>query len=167
MLYHGDSPASIWLRQARAGHRITVAGPRGGWDPPKDGDWYLVVADDTGIPATVQVLRALPDRPHSVILEVAEKTESRPLPGVSEDMPMWLFREWESRSAGQLLEEAVRSFDFPAGRCYVWMALESGAMRRIRRYLLEEVGLLSEQMVTRGYWALGDSDHPDGDYGLE
>lgn len=40
-------------------------------------------------------------------------------------------------------------------------------MRRIRRYLLEEVGLLPEQMVTRGYWKLGAPDHPDGDYGQE
>ena len=167
MVCHGDSPASNWLRGARVGHQIIVAGPRGGWEPPKDGDWYLVVADDTGIPAAVQVLNALPDRPHSAIFEVAGKAERRPLPGVNEDLPMWLFREQDSRPAGQLLEEAVRAIDFPAGRCYVWMALESGAMRRMRRYLLEEMGLLPEQMVTRGYWKLGTPDHADGDYGQE
>ena len=149
------------------GHRIIVAGPRGDWEPPKDGDWYLVAADDTGIPATGRVLQALPDRPCSAIFEVAGKTERRPPPGVNEDLPTWLFREQENSHAGQLLEEAVRAIDFPAGRCYVWMALESGAMRRIRRYLLEEMDLLPEQMVTRGYWKLGVPDHPDGDYGQE
>ena len=38
-------------------------------------------------------------------------------------------------------------------------------MRRIRRYLMDDVGLPPEQMITRGYWKLGATDHPDGDYG--
>lgn len=167
MVCHGDSPASNWLRAAKAGHRIIVAGPRGGWNPPTDGDWYLVMADDTGIPAAVQVLAALPGRPRQALFEVSDEAERRALPGIPDDLPKWLFREPEVRPAGALLEEVVRSGDLPAGRGYVWMALEAGAMRRIRRYLLEDVRLPSEQMVTRGYWKLGDSDHPDGDYGTE
>ena len=63
------------------------------------------------------------------------------------------------------LEETVRRLQFPAGRIYVWMALESGAMHRIRRYLMDDAGLPPEQMITRGYWKLGAADHPDVDYG--
>ena len=167
MVCHGDSPASNWLSRARAGHRIIVAGPRGGWEPPADGDWYLVAADDTSIPAAVQVLQALQDRPCAAIFEVADGSERRSLPGIDDDLPRWLFRRPQGRPSVSLLEEAVRAIEFPAGRCYVWAALESGAMRRIRRYLLEEAGLPPEQMVTRGYWKLGAPDHPDGDYGVD
>ncbi|MYC95488.1 MAG: siderophore-interacting protein [Caldilineaceae bacterium SB0661_bin_32] len=167
MLLHGDSPASNWLRSARPGHNIIAAGPRGGWVPPQDGDWYVVLADDTGIPAAVQVLQALPDRPVTALFEVVDERERRPLPAVPDDLPCWLYREPQGLTAGVPLEQAVRESQLPAGRGYVWMALEAGAMRRIRRHLIEDRGLLPECMVTRGYWKLGTSDHPDGDYGTE
>ena len=167
MLLHGDSPASNWLRSARPGHRIIVAGPRGGWVPPQDGDWYLVMADDTGIPAAVQVLQALPDRQITALFEVTDEQERRPLPAIPDDLPRWLYREPQGLSAGLPLEQAVRQAEIPASRGYVWMALEAGAMRRIRRYLIEDLGLLPERMITRGYWKLGIPDHPDGDYGME
>ena len=165
MLDHGDSPASNWTRRAEPGQRIIVAGPRGGWKPPPDGDWYLVMADDTGIPAAVQVLQALAGRPRAAIFEATDAAERRPLPGIADSLPQWLYRETSPRRPGQALDDAVRRLQFPAGRVYVWMALESGAMRRIRRYLMDHAGLPPEQMITRGYWKLGAADHPDGDYG--
>ena len=167
MLLHGDSPASNWLRSARPGHRITVAGPRGGWDPPQDGDWYLVIADDTGIPAAVQVLQALPERHVTALFEVADEQERRTLPAIPDDLPEWLCREPQGLTAGLPLEQAVRQARIPASRGYVWMALEATAMRRIRRHLIEDRGLLPAQMVTRGYWKKGAPDHPDGDYGTK
>jgi NADPH-dependent ferric siderophore reductase len=38
-------------------------------------------------------------------------------------------------------------------------------MRRIRRHLLQERALPRAHVVTRGYWRLGETDHPDRDYG--
>ena len=158
MLRHGDTPASNWLGRAEVGQRIIVAGPRGGWNPPTDGDWYLVIADDTGIPAAAQVLQALSDKPRAALFEVSDEAERRSLPGVPDGLPQWLFREERIQAAGTPLEKAIRSVNFPTGRAYVWAALESGAMRRIRRYLIDEVGLPTNQMVTRGYWKLGTPD---------
>lgn len=40
-------------------------------------------------------------------------------------------------------------------------------MRRIRRHLLGERAFNRDHVVTRGYWKLGEVDHPDGDYGQE
>jgi NADPH-dependent ferric siderophore reductase len=40
-------------------------------------------------------------------------------------------------------------------------------MRRIRRHLLAERALNRDHVVTRGYWKLGEVDHPDGDYGQD
>ncbi|MDE0341772.1 MAG: siderophore-interacting protein, partial [Deltaproteobacteria bacterium] len=109
-----------------------MAGPRGGWVPPQDGDWYLVLADDTGIPAAVQVLQALPDRQITALFEVTDEQERRPLPAIPDALPRWLYREPQGLAAGLPLEQAVRQTAIPASRGYVWMALEAGAMRRIR-----------------------------------
>ncbi len=167
MLMHGDSPASNWLRGAQSGQRIIVAGPRGGWNPPDDGNWYLVAADDTGIPAAAQVLSAIPDKTRVALFEVGDKSERRSLPGIPDHLPQWLYRGPRIQSVGSELEKALRSIEVPNGKGYVWIALEAGAMRRIRRYLLEELTLPVSQIVTRGYWKLGNPDHPDGDYGQD
>ena len=38
-------------------------------------------------------------------------------------------------------------------------------MRRIRHHLLLERNFNRAHLVTRGYWKLGETDHPDRDYG--
>ena len=167
MALHGDSPVADWLKRAQVGQEIIVAGPRGGWNPPQDGDWYLVAADETGVPAAVQVLQALPDKPVTAFLAVSDAAERRALAGIDPNLPQWLCAGPGADRPGQALEDAIRSFPVPAGKGYVWVALESGAMRRIRDYLTNTVEMPADRMVTRGYWKLGVADHPDGDYGQD
>jgi NADPH-dependent ferric siderophore reductase len=47
----------------------------------------------------------------------------------------------------------------------VWVACEAQSVRRIRRVLLTERNLDPSSLVTRGYWRLGEDNHPDHDYG--
>lgn len=113
---HGDSPASNWLSQAQPGQRIIVAGPRSGWNILTDGDWYLVMADDTGIPAATQVLKALPDRPGAALFEVSDDSERWWLPGVPDELPHWLYRGPQIQPIGKELDKAVRSAKFPSAK---------------------------------------------------
>jgi len=166
LLIHGDGLASSWVQRAKPGDEILVAGPRGGWEVPGDGDWYLVAADDTALPAASQVLAALPDRPRFVAFEVVDEAEQRPVV-TGADSARWLFRGEDAQRAGLALEDWVRSLDLPAGRGYAWIACEASAMRRIRKHLISDRGMAADQLVTRGYWKLGSPDHPDGDYGQD
>lgn len=166
MVVHGEGFASDWVQRARAGDSILVAGPRGGWEVPQDGAWYLVVADETAIPAATQVLAALPDRELVVALEVIGEGEERRM-GLGGREAQWLYRGDDARQAGMAIEQFVRQLELPGGRGYAWVACEAGAMRRIRRHLIGDRGIPPEHLVTRGYWKLGVADHPDGDYGLD
>jgi NADPH-dependent ferric siderophore reductase len=38
-------------------------------------------------------------------------------------------------------------------------------MRKLRKLLLDELQIERERLVTRGYWQLGEANHPDHDYG--
>ena len=49
----------------------------------------------------------------------------------------------------------------------VWVATEATAVRAIRRQLVDERDVSTERLVTRGYWKLGASNHPDGDYAID
>lgn len=55
---------------------------------------------------------------------------------------------------GAELRGAARTADLP-GDARVWVACEAAAMR----------GLPASALVTRGYWRLGEANHPDHDYG--
>jgi NADPH-dependent ferric siderophore reductase len=79
----------------------------------------------------------------------------------------WLHRGPDVTRAGQPLEASVRAFQMPAGSGRVYVACESGAMRRIRAHLLTDKAFNREHLITRGYWKLGAVDHPDGDYGQD
>jgi NADPH-dependent ferric siderophore reductase len=47
----------------------------------------------------------------------------------------------------------------------IWVACEAAAMRGIRRHFTSERGLPVSSLVTRGYWRIGEANHPDHDYG--
>ena len=48
---HGDGPASSWAAQAAPGQTLGVGGPRGSMVVPLDFDWYVLVGDQTALPA--------------------------------------------------------------------------------------------------------------------
>lgn len=167
LLLHGEGPASSWAERAAVGQEIVVLGPGGGWEVPQDGDWYVIAADETAFPAASQILQAIPKAAHAVLLEVGLEEDQREIPGVGDAPVSWLVRGEDPAHAGEPIEQAIRGLTLPEGRGYVWVACESAAMRRIRKLLIEERGLAPEQLVTRGYWKLGASNHPDGDYGQD
>ena len=52
----------------------------------------------------------------------------------------------------------------PAG-ARIYIACEAMAMRRLRHLLIDELGVPKAQVIGRGYWKLGEVNHPDHDYG--
>ncbi len=165
---HGEGPASNWASRADVGQQLAIAGPGRSYSVDPNAQWYLLAGDDTAIPALCTIMEALPaaTRVHALI-EVVDEQEQHDLhvgPNVKVE---WLFRGEHLRDVGQLLESAVRAVELPEGAGRVYVACESDAMRRIRRHLLHERKLDRSHIVTRGYWHLGVTDHPDRDYGDE
>lgn len=164
---HGEGPASAWAAQAAVGQRLTVAGPGRAYELDSAADWYLLAGDDSAIPAVCTLLEALPGAARKlVLLEVVDAAEERPLGVAAPSCEVtWLVRGTDPASAGRTLEAAVRAVPLPAGLGRMYIACEADAMRRIRRHLLTERQFPRERLVTRGYWRLGETDHPDRDYG--
>lgn len=160
---HADAgPASTWAATAQPGDPAALWGPREAFAPPAGTDWYLLVADETGLPATAAILESLP--PGAVVrafVEVPDAAEEQPLAaGVT-----WLHRGDRPAGTTTLLADAVRSLALPPGRGYAWGGGESRAVTAVRRYLRHEVGLERAQVSMTGYWRhpahteeLGDPD---------
>lgn len=158
VLHDDPGPASSWAVTASPGDPVALWGPRTVWTPPDDVDWYLLCADETGLPAVAGVLESLPDaaRAH-VIAEVADADAHQELPDAPGYSVTWLHRDGAHAGTTSLLVDAVRALDWPQGRPYVWGGGESRAMTRVRRYARDEVGLDQERVNLVAYWRHRDS----------
>lgn len=162
---HGDGLASNWAERVDVGAKAWIGGPGGGLDIPSDLRHIVMAADETAMPAAGMILEALPEGcTPTVICEVEDGDDERPLSPLRSSAPVWLRRQPGGAAAGSLLEAHLRTLDAPADALW-WVAAEAGAIRRIRQYLLFARGIDRRLIVTRGYWKAGASNHPDHDYG--
>ena len=167
-LLHGEGPASAWAEQAAVGQTLTIAGPGRNYVVDPSAEWFLLAGDETAIPAIATILETLPATASArVFIEVKDRADELQIPTHPKTTVTWLHRGPASKFAGQALESSVRNYQLPPGSGRVYVACESGAMRRIRTHLLTDKPINREHVVTRGYWKLGEVDHPDGDYGQD
>ena len=59
------------------------------------------------------------------------------------------------------------AFESPGGTGAAYVGAEAVVVRRIRRFLLDTVAFDPGNVVTRGYWKKGASNHTDGDYATD
>jgi NADPH-dependent ferric siderophore reductase len=161
---HGAGPASEWAERASAGDKIVVAGPGGRFVMDAEAERWWIAGDESAIPAIATLLEALPaSATAEVHIEVTDADDEVELDSQAKTEISWHHR----RSPGVFgaeLDEAARDAVIADGT-KVWVACEAAAMRGIRRYLIGERGRPASSLVTRGYWRIGEANHPDHDYG--
>ncbi len=164
---HGDGPGSSWAARAKPGDTVVIAGPGGGYNRPPEVTRLFIYGDETSLPAISTVLATLPANARAdVFVEIQDHNEEQPLESAAPLTVNWLHRETQPDVApGGQLEATVRSAPLPNDDAQIWVACEAQAMRRIRAYLLHERGLAPTAIYTRGYWQVGEENHPDHDYG--
>jgi NADPH-dependent ferric siderophore reductase len=153
VIHDEAGPASAWATTAGPGDPAALWGPREAFAPPAGTDWYLLVADESGLPATAAILDWLP--PGSVVrafVEVPDSGEEQPLAHGDDVVVTWLHRGDRPAGTTSQLVDAVRSLERPGGRPYAWGGGESRAMTAVRRYLRDQVGLERSQVSMTGYW---------------
>ena len=154
IVIHGPGVASEWAQTAAAGDRAAVSGPGRGYAIDGDAPAFLLGGDETAIPAISQLLEALPvDRPVQVHIEIAHVDARLPLPDHPGAVVGWHHLR-AGAPPGDALVAAIGSVELiPDTR--VWVAGEAAAMQRIRKHLLEHLGLPRSQTTVRGYWKHG------------
>jgi NADPH-dependent ferric siderophore reductase len=161
---HGAGPASEWAERVSAGDKLAVAGPGGRFVMDSEATRWWIAGDESAIPAVGTLLEALPaSATAEVHIEVADADDEVKLAGPAKTEITWHHRR-SPGAFGAELEEAARTAVIADGT-KVWIACEAAAMRGIRRYFLSERRLPGSALVTRGYWRLGEANHPDHDYG--
>lgn len=151
---HGDGPASTWAEQARPGQFLHIGGPRGSMIVPDIFDSYLLIGDETAIPAIARRLEGLAaNRRALVVIEVENGAEQQQLESRAQVNVIWVLRDGGRNN----LLATVKQLQVPGGNLYAWVATESKVSRQIRRVLLDEHGLNEQLVKAVGYWRLDDS----------
>jgi NADPH-dependent ferric siderophore reductase len=153
-----DEPGvvSSWAGRAAPGDRVALWGPRDGFEPPADTAWYLLVADDTGLPAVAAIVSQLrPGARAVVVAEVDDAETQQALPERDGVEVRWVHRR--GRPAGtvpELLADAVRARPLPTGPGYVWGGAERTAITTVRSHVAA-LGVPPERRSLVAYWHAG------------
>ncbi|GAA1076981.1 siderophore-interacting protein [Nocardiopsis composta] len=154
---HGDGgPASRWAGAARPGDVLGMLGPAAARyrEPTSAEDWWLLVGDETALPAIGALVEALPEGTRAqVFAEVRDAAEEQPIarPGVD---VAWIHRGSVPPGRGTGLVDAVRGARLPSGAGFAWVAGEASMVRAVRRCLVDEHALPKSAVAFTGYWRL-------------
>ncbi|VVN34897.1 siderophore-interacting protein [Pseudomonas fluorescens] len=146
---HGDGPASTWAEQATVGQFLHIGGPRGSMIVPDIFDSYLLIGDETALPAIARRLEGLAaNRKALVVIEVENGAEQQVLESAAQVNVIWVLREGGKDN----LLTTVKQLQVPKGNLYAWVATETKVSRQIRRVLIDEHGLDEQLIKAVGYW---------------
>jgi len=161
---HGDAGvAGPWAERAQPGDTLVVGGPRGSFVLADDYDGYVLIGDETALPAMARWIDALPEQAQVMaFIEVAEEAERQPLPQYENVSIQWLERNGVGAAHSSLLENVLTDLEPPEGDVFYWIATESRRARRMRRFLEDHLQVPRDWIRSTGYWK-ADPEDSDGD----
>jgi len=154
---HETGPATQWAMSAEIGDTLQIGGPRGSSIVPDDFDWYLLIGDETALPAIgrrVEELRA--DVPVATFV-MMEAGETQDFQTKANWTPRWVARG-SSMDDASLLRAALADYALPAGEGFVWIAAEASVARSLRAHVIDDLGHPKQWTKAAGYWKRGHSD---------
>lgn len=159
---HEAGPATTWALSARPGDTLEIAGPRGSLLVPNDFDWWLLLGDETALPAIGRRVEALPHGTQVTTLA----TVTGPAEEQRWTTPANLVARWAHRPAARAddpapLLHALEGFVPPPGDGFVWVAAEATVARALRAHVRDRMAHPPEWTKASGYWIKGVADGHD------
>lgn len=130
-----------------------VAGPRGSHVVADDFDCYVLIGDETALPAIARRLEELPETAVAeVFIEIPEEGDRQPLESAAQVTVSWFERNGFDAASSTLLEDALVDFEQPDGDTHYWIATESKRARMMRKFLEGHLQVPKEWIRATGYW---------------
>jgi NADPH-dependent ferric siderophore reductase len=155
IVLHDHGAATDWARRAEVGDEVAISGP--GRSEPLDGDArsFLLVGDESAIPAMCQLLEWIdPACAIEVHVEIADPSARFDLPAHPGAVVTW-HDTVPGAVPGASMVRAVEELD--ALPDAVWVAGEAAAVQRLRTHLFDDRGRTRQSVTARGYWKQGRS----------
>ncbi len=161
---HDAGPATAWARAAKPGDAAEIGGPRGSLVVAQDFDWWLLIGDETALPAIGRRIEELPPgTPVVSIVAAAGPQEEQRFEARADHREIWVHRPAAEAMDPAPLLAALQAYSPPPGDGYVWIAAEAGVARALRRHVAEAWRHPLEWLKASGYWAIGKADAAEKD----
>lgn len=150
---HGDfGVAGAWAVHAEPGDVLVLEGPGGGFRPDVEADWFLLVGDESALPAIAASLEVVPAGTLTVVRVLCDGPDHQTELDCPGNLDLaWVHRVGDARDE-ELLTESVKDIAFPRGRVQAFILGEATEIRAIRRHLLVDRGLSRQDMSCSPYW---------------
>ena len=161
MAVHEHGPAGRWASRARPGDELGLLGPKTSKLPPMDRDWYLLAADEAGLPAVTNWLERLTAAGTGArvqaYVEVDGPEAEVALPSGDGVEVTWVHRGGAAAGTTTLLAEAVAQASWGQpddGPGWVFAGAEATAVRALRGVVADR-GVDRASTSMTGYWRVG------------
>lgn len=156
---HPGGRLTDWALAARPGDAAAIAGPRGSALVAHDFDWWLLIGDETALPAIGRRIEELPaDTPVVSIVSVSGRADEQRFETSARHRAVWVHRSQEQADDPLPLLDALRQHARPDGEGYVWIAAEGTVARALRQYVVEEWHHPPAWMKASAYWFKGEAN---------
>ncbi len=158
LIHEGENVGSNWASAARKGDKVGILGPVG--RPLRPADWFVMGADETGLPAVGRMLESLPATTRGIaFVEVADEGERQQIDHQTGVEVRWLYRNGVPGGESAALADAVMSVAWPKqGTSFGWFAAEAEAAKRVRDHWRSDMALGRDQTIASAYWTRGAAE---------
>lgn len=159
---HDAGPATAWAESAAPGDTLNIGGPRGSAVVAPVFDWYLLIGDETALPAIGRRVEELPEGVAAITLTAVPGPEDEQrFDSAATQETHWLHRPVSQAHEPDALLAAAQALTLPEGRGFVWIAAEAQVARALKLHFLNDRGHPAHWLKAAGYWVRGDAGGSD------
>ncbi|WP_333838843.1 siderophore-interacting protein [Novosphingobium sp.] len=153
---HVGGPASDWARAAKVGDTLEIGGPRGSQVIEGPIAHWLLIGDETALPAIGRRIEELPEGATATVIgAVPEAADEQAFDSAAHVDARWVHRTDATDPAPLLAAIADLQLE---PNTFVWIAAEAGVARALRDHFLQGHGLDKAWIKAAGYWVAGQAD---------
>ncbi|MDR3508104.1 MAG: siderophore-interacting protein [Caulobacteraceae bacterium] len=153
---HEAGPATAWAIAAKVGDTLEIGGPRGSTVVPDVFAWYLLIGDETALPAIARRVEELPPGTAvTTIVTVDSAKEIQSFKTTANWTAEWVLRDIAGQDDIANVRQAIGRLTPTTANGFVWIAGEAQFARSLRVCLIEEHGHPAIDMKAAGYWVRG------------
>ena len=155
---HEGGPAATWARAARPGDRLDIGGPKGSQVIAGPVDRWLLIGDETALPAIGRRVEELPGQAHvTTVVTVPGVEDEQVFATAAHHHAHWVHRPIEQADEADSILAALEKLPIPEG-CFIWVGAEAQVARAVRLYLVQQRGVPVQWIKASGYWVKGRAD---------
>lgn len=159
---HVAGPATEWASHAKVGDTLEIGGPRGSSVIAPVFDWWLLIGDETALPAIGRRVEELAAGTYVMTLAaITSPKDEQQFVTRARHQAHWVHRpETEAADPAHLLKLA-QDLALPQGRGFVWIAAEASVARALKTFFLQDRNHPAGQLKAAGYWLAGHAGADD------